>query len=212
MKNLLTILFSPRETMKGILANRDRMVVPLVLLAIASSGIKDVRLSGARQAVKTLPSPTVWLIVTAVFLCVIPLLVAFFYLLAWIAVWVGRLFEGRATTRAVRSALAWGGAPVIWALLYRIPVALLVHGSETTEGKIRAGHFVFNPQQLSSGCGFALAIAMLNFVVLVWYLIVTSNTLAEAFDFSGWRGFATLLLTWLSPVVVLLAAALAKVF
>lgn len=212
MKNLLPILFRPRETMKAILAHRDRMVVPLVLLAILSGGIKDVRLSGARQAVKTLPSPTVWLIVTAVFLCVIPLLVAFFYLLAWIAVWVGRLFEGRATTRAVRSALAWGGAPVIWALLYRIPVAIFVQGAETSEAKIRAGNWAFNPQQLSGGCGLALAIAMLNLVVLIWYLICASNTLAEAFDFSGWRGFATLLLTWLSPLVVLLAAVLAKVF
>jgi len=30
-------------------------------------------------------------------------------------------------------------------------------------------------------------------------------------NFSAWRGFATLLLTWLSPLVVLLAAVLAKV-
>lgn len=212
MKNLLPILFRPRETMKGILARPDRMVVPLVLLTILSSGIKDMRLSDARHAVKTLPSPMAWLIVMGVLFCVIPLLVGLFYLLAWIALWIGRLFEGRGTTPAVRSALAWGFAPIIWALLYRIPVALLVHAPDVTGGKISAGRFVFLPHHFGSGCGIALAVSMLNLGILVWYLIVASNTLAEAFDFSGWRGFATLLLTWISPAVVLLAVILAKVF
>ncbi|MBV9494807.1 MAG: YIP1 family protein [Acidobacteria bacterium] len=185
MRNLIAILFRPAETIQRILAQpQDRMVIPLVLLAVCANALRDVALEKLQQ---TAGNPKVLGIVAAVCVGMMMIAVGAFYVLAWIAVLIGRIFDGQGSVRAMRSALAWGLAPVILSLVYRLPM-------------------VFLPQP--SGF-FAIAFfALLRAALVLWWVAITSVTIAEAEKFSPWSGLATLVLTALAPAVVMGAALL----
>lgn len=205
-RRLAKILIRPRAVMREILDQpRDRMVLPLVLLAILSGYAGDIdRLEMDRVAQGLGQS---WPMVIGIFILVTAILVALFYGFAWLAALIGRtLFEGTGTAREVRSALAWGGAPVIWALLYRIPMMTRAEG-----GKIELDQGLrIDPGHLGDGCLFALLFGFLELVMLVWTFIVASQTLGEAHRFSGWRGLGTLVALLVTPVIVIIAAVLAS--
>ena len=203
-RRLAKILVRPRAVMREILDQpRDRMVLPLVLLVILSGYAGDLDRQEMNRVAQGLEQS--WPVVIGILLLVTAILVALFYGFAWLAAFIGRkLFEGTATTREVRSALAWGGAPAIWALLYRIPVMTRAEGAkiELDQGlRIELGH-------LGDGCLFALLVGFLELVTMVWTFTVASQTLGEAHRFSGWRGLGTLVAVFAVPVIVLIAAAL----
>src|SRR2546422_4658066 len=122
---LTTILVRPRQTIRSIVTeSRSRVVVPLVLLATASAVIRDVRWQAYRHSPELhAMAPSGW-IIACVLVGVFLAALLFFYAFALVAWGVGRVLGGNAERRTVRLALAWSLAPVIWALLYRIPVAL----------------------------------------------------------------------------------------
>jgi hypothetical protein len=121
---------------------------------------------------------------------------------------VGRLFEGTGNARSVRSAVAWGLAPAIWAVLIRFPAALM-GGNANSRARATGGAFVLEPTRFAGGCAMALVLLVIELAIFGWYVVVASSTLAEAHGFSPLRGFATLLLSILSPLVIVLAAVLA---
>lgn len=118
----------------------------------------------------------------------------FFYGLSWIAWFAGRTFEGTGSPREIRSALAWGLLPVIVVSAVQLPLILA----------LPAGTFSVDVRT----CGTAAFLAGLGVVMLAWYLVVGSLALAEAHRVSAFGGIASLLLTWLSPVVLVVAAIL----
>jgi hypothetical protein len=184
MRNLLAILYRPAETMQRILAQpRDRMVIPLVLLATLSDAFRKISIDELHKA----PPMTAKIIGIVVLVCLAVLLVAVgvFYGMAWVVTMVGRLFEGEGTARGIRSALAWGLVPVVLSLLYRIPIAFL---SKTTAVVVVA--------------------IILQAILFLWWIALTSITVAEAHRFSAWTALGTLALSALAPLVVVGAAAL----
>jgi hypothetical protein len=206
LANLATIMIRPRAVMRRILdAGRDRMIIPLVLLATISAIVGDLH-SGERRALQVQG----WqfaLIVVGVLAGVTLLMLALFYLFSWAAFGLGKVLEGTGSPREVRSAMAWGLAPAIWAMLYRIPSAIFWPRSEGAALKI--GDFSLNTGREGMTCLVAAILGLLELTMFVWLVIVTSNTIGEAHRFSSWRGLATLLLVAISPAIIILAAVLA---
>ncbi|HEV7923100.1 MAG TPA: Yip1 family protein [Thermoanaerobaculia bacterium] len=183
MRNLLAILYRPAETMRSILAQpRDRMVLPLVLLAGISDALRSVSTDDLRHAPM---SPHILAIVIGVCLAVLLVAVLLFYGMAWVVTMVGRLFDGQGTSRAMRSALAWGLVPVVLSLLYRIPLA-------------------FAPKPP----GMVAVIVIVQAAIFLWWIGLTSFTVAEAHQFSAWTGLGTIALSSLAPLVVVGAGVL----
>jgi hypothetical protein len=191
MRPLLTILYRPRATMRRILAGDRRGVVPIILLSACSSALNESSKGTMPREIADLHIAVV--VVVALALAAIVTL-AILYVLSWVAYGAGRLLEGKGNLRDVRAALAWGTAPVIWAIFYRVPAALFLE--EPTELRV-TGSWVFY-----------IALAIAEVTVFVWWLITTSNTLAVAHRFSVRRGFATFMLTLLMPFVLAVAALL----
>jgi hypothetical protein len=204
IRNLASILIRPRETMRRILDQpRDRMVFLLAFLGGISGALADRKTGNLPAALEATP----WAVPIMIFvtLAVALLMALVFYGLSWVAMLAGRAFEGQGTIREARSALAWGLAPAVWALLYRVPLALLFPRATTdavrvSDASVRISGFDF------SSMGVGCVVALLDLAVLIWYLIIGSAAMGEAHRFSNGRGFAVLLMTWAAPVIVLIAA------
>jgi len=151
----------------------------------------------------------VGLMVTGIVVCVIAAMVGLFYLYAWVPYFAGRFLGGTGDVRGVRAAVAWGFAPAVWALLYRIPAAISFVSSGAAAVNVRNGGVKFNPGMLANGCGVTLVFMLLELIVFVWTAVVMSNTVAEAHDFSALHGLGTLVISAIVPVVVVIAAVLA---
>lgn len=202
MSDLLLILVRPRETMRRVLETRGRrLVVPLVLLASFSAVLtRSNELFGATatlRAVNAAINVVAWVIL--------------FHLFAWIALVAGRFLGGTGTARDVRAALAWGLVPLVWAIVYRLPVALFAGsarggiGFDIGDGGVRIGEIT------ASGCVVPILLAVVELAVLVWSIVAASNTVAEAHRFSSLRGAATIGIAASAPVVIVIAAVLAAV-
>ena len=191
MRALYTILYRPRATMRRILASDRRGVVPIILIAACSSTLRESWKGTMPQQVAQLHIAVV-VAVAVIAASVVTLVIL--YVLSWVAFAAGRLLEGKGNARDVRAALAWGTAPVIWAILYRVPAALFLE--EPTELRV-------TPSWV-----FLIALAIAEIAVFIWWIVTTSHTLAVAHRFSAPRGFATMLLTLLTPFVLVVAALL----
>ncbi|HEX7709271.1 MAG TPA: YIP1 family protein [Thermoanaerobaculia bacterium] len=209
LRDLASIVIRPRLTMRRIVERGDRTFLPLVMLAAVAGILGDLNLPATWEGAGPF-SPLLLLLVSVCAALLIALIAAgAFYLLSWIAYAVARLFEGKAGIEQVRSAMAWGLAPIVWSLLYRLPMMFSRVGRGEAFSKIEIDQgIVLDPGLLRQGCALALLVLTIELVIAVWYFFVASNTLAEVAGFSAWRGFGTLLVTYASPTLIVLAAAL----
>jgi hypothetical protein len=203
---LATILVRPRQTIRSIVTeSRSGIVVPLVLLATVSALIRDVRWQAYRHSpeLHAVALPSGWIIaciVVGVFLAAL----LFFYAFALLAWGVGRLLGGNAERRAVRLGLAWSLAPVIWALLYRIPVVLFAPAMLAKANRL--GDLITVLRSMSATVVVtAVLVAVLNLAVALWSAVIASAALSEVNGFSIWRGTATLIFSLLAPFIVIAA-------
>ena len=207
--NLAGVSFLPRTTMRRILDEGGGGWLLLVFLALVSGFFGDFNAPEFYEAVRQRPV-AVSLLVVCVFLAVVPVMLGLFWLFSWGATVLGRRLEGTGQVREVRLSLAWGLAPVIWALLYRIPLSFTGLTGNNDALVIDRG-FRFDPDILGKGCGVALVLMFVELGLTAWFLTVASRTLAEAHRYSAWRGFATLLLCFAVPLAAIAAAILTAV-
>ena len=124
-KDLATILYRPRETMRRVLdAGRDRWTAQIVILAFLSTAISD---PDTRQITRVLPDLSMGAVLALIALALIltPVIwLLFLYVIGWIATMVGRWLGGQGPVADVRAALAWSLVPVIWSVIVRIPLAI----------------------------------------------------------------------------------------
>jgi hypothetical protein len=207
-RNLVFILYAPARTMRGILGNPpDRMVVPLVVLFVVANNLRRFSWAGLEAALSERPLVVGGMMFAGLVVGAI-VLVCLFLAFSWLVVVVGRLFGGTGTGREVRSALAWGLTPVIWSLLYRVPLAFFapagarpvnISGPDRQSLDLLArGHF-----------GLALVITVLELVVFAWCLVITTFTVSEAHHMSPGNALGTLVLSSLAPLVIVAAAVFA---
>jgi len=195
----------PRTTMREILdAPRDRTILLLVFLASLSALIGNGNKS-ARGSLEQVRYQW-WIILCAVIVGFL-IMVLLFYFFAWVAYMAGKFLEGTGSHADIRLALAWGLAPIIFALLWRLPARLFGPAPETGV-RLTEGIWHIEQSRMSGGCLIALVFGVLELTLFLWYLVVGSRTIAEAHRFSAWRGFATLLIVAITPIVVTIAAVL----
>jgi hypothetical protein len=207
MPALATILIRPRQTIQSIVAkSRSSLVVlPLVLLATLSSAIRDVRWQAYRQSPQLAAMmPSAGIICAGLAGILIGALLVF-YAFAFLAWGIGRLLGGTADGRAVRLALAWSLAPLIWALLYRIPVTMFQPALGAALNQMH------NPVDILRAAASAMSLyALLSWAVImvvtiavdIWCLVIAGVALSEVNGFSTWSGAATLGFSLLAPVIV----------
>jgi len=208
--DLAAVLVRPRTTMARILESPPRnWPVWLLFVLTAVSGIfGDLDVPALPQLVEQMGGLRAALILAGVLAGMIIVLPVVLWLYAYVPFFAGRFLGGTGEIRTVRAAVAWGLAPAVWALLYRVPAALWLSPSSATSVRMRGGNVSFDPGRLADGCGIALVFALLEFAVFVWCAVVMSNTVAEAHRFSVWRGLGTLVISAIVPFVVVLAAVL----
>jgi hypothetical protein len=129
--------------------------------------------------------------------------VLFFYAFGWGVTFAGRWLEGQATAADVRAAVAWGLAPLIWSIVYRIPATaymsrLMIHGSRDI-GSV--AEFV-----KQGGCSVAVAVLAIQIVLYAWVAYVMSACVGEALHVSSWKGFGAIAITAAVPLVATIAA------
>jgi hypothetical protein len=206
---LLAFAFAPRSTMART-EHSHRATAVLVAAAALSSASRDID----PRALDQIASPSILALVVVVCLIVIAVAIGIFYLFAWIATVTGHWLEGTGSVPRVRTALAWGFAPLILALVYRIPALIFWPDASAVLGGAAKRRLDIGEVELSLPAADAppyqvAILALLQLVFLAWYLIVASQTLAEAQGFSPWRGFANLMLAFVLPVVAVIVIAAA---
>jgi Yip1-like protein len=210
MTALATILAHPRQTIRSIVAQSrsSRVVVLLVLLATLSDLIRSIRWQLYRESPRfaaMMPSP--WIICAGLIGILVGALLLF-YAFAFLVMGIGRLLGGNADGRLVRLALAWSFAPLIWALLYRIPVALFQPATGATldepHSPLAVLHSAVAAMSLYALVSSAV-IVLLTVVVDIWTFAIASVALSEVNGFSTWRGAATLGFALLAPLIVVAA-------
>jgi len=209
MRHLATVLFRPRRTMARILEAPNARAVLLLFVAAAISGIAgDFDAAVVEQIASDAGTRILWIIAGAV-LGVLVALVLLFWFYSWVPLLIGRFLGGTGDIHGVRAAVAWGLAPAIWALLYRVPAAIWTSQAATTSVRMAEGTVAFDPGRFADGCGVMLVFAVLEVIVFAWTVFVMSNTLAEAHRYSPWQALGTLVLSAIIPFAVTLAAVLA---
>ena len=119
----------------------------------------------------------------------------------WLGV-VGRLLGGVATAKKMRIALAWAHVPGAWLLLPTIAVVLIC-GKEL---------FIHN---VTISPATTIAIDAYNALLVVfniWVAILYCKCIAEAHEFSAWRGLGTVLLGAFMPLFTFIAAIVLAAF
>ena len=212
MPLLAAIGVAPRRTMRWMLDHPARRWSFLVVAAaVTSMLLSDFNAQEFGKAVNALGIPNSVVVAVLVVINVSIASVVVFFGLAATATAAGRLLGGMGTFGGVRTAVAWGFAPHVWALLYRVPVLLFwpeVVGAGRTQIRVGSESLVLNSMNLTGG---VVAYAVVEVAVLVWYLVVGSRALAEAQGISSWRGFANLLLAVVLPFVVIAVIAAAAI-
>ncbi|HEX3581650.1 MAG TPA: YIP1 family protein [Thermoanaerobaculia bacterium] len=203
LRDLATVLVQPQQTMRRVLEGGDRWTIQVVILAFVCSSVGD---ANPRVLAETLPGLG-WsaLAVVALSLVVGSLTwVIALWLLGWIAGFVARKIGGTAKMSDVRAAMAWGLVPVIWSLVYRIPLAIFVSRFHANPNINVARTLI----DFASTGALSIVIVFLALQLLfaAWSVWVGSFCLAEAEQFSPLTGLGVIAITFSIPFVIAAAA------
>ncbi len=183
---------------------RDRWAFQVVLLAFFCASANDVDVRHITSSLPDLEPLPVVAIAALVFMVSAATWVMALFLLSWIATFVGRMLRGVGTVADVRAALAWAIVPVIWSIVYRIPVAVYKSQIEVP-AQINVREVLLN-FLAHGGCGMIVVVLALQTLFFLWCLLIGSFTLAEAHRFSADKGFVTLVSAIALPLLVIAAA------
>ena len=194
-----------------------RQSFAVLVAAVLSYSLRDLDTAAFGQAVEALGTSASMLLALMVIFFGLLVATLMFFVVAAAATAGGRMLGGTGTFGAVRTAMSWGLAPQVWAMIYRIPAVLfwpeavrMLHGRGRPALEIGGDTVVFRPIDFGSPFFPHFAVfALLELAVLIWYAVVGSGTLAEAQRFSSWRGLATLSLAVVLPFVALMVVAAA---
>ena len=182
MRELFTILVRPSETIREVLARPSRIAIELVIVALTILSACVVEINGPHA-----PKNAPWYYIACVIALVVVAFYAVFFLLSWVARLYGQLLGGDGTFAALRTAVAFGLAPFA---VVQLPIRVALF---------------FAPHTMP-----VLVIReLVDFAIFIWSVMLLSITVGEAHRFSAWNGFATVVLTALTPLIVAVAAMLA---
>jgi hypothetical protein len=210
--------FRPMQTIRWIVANRGaRGALGLVIALALGRTLISIPRESWSAAIEAWGAWGALGILIALLLFVGALVTAGYFAVAGLTLMSGRWLGGKATWSSVRAALAWGIAPLYWGLLTRIPAAIFwpeAHSALDSDRVVRIADETVRVSGFSQAPPMQLLILIaLEFIIVSWLLLTLSRALAAVQEFSGWEGFANLLIAVLLPitaiVIVAIAAALA---
>jgi hypothetical protein len=212
---LLRVAVAPRRTMREILDSPVRKgSVAVVIAASVSYALRDLKIPEMRKAAESLGIAGSLLVGLGVVVALVITSLIFYYVVSAAATFAGRAILGGSGNYAnVRKAVAWGLAPQVWGVFFRLlaiafwpeAVALL----QGTQPAFRMGDIEFTPIFGAVPFHETLIVGLGELAIFIWYLIVGGQTLAEAHGFSSLRGVANLILAVVLPFVILLILAAA---
>lgn len=203
--DLATVMVRPRATMHRVLEHPHRWSAEITALAYVCKTVGDSDIRVMPSVLPGLSLSSQLALVTLVLLVGACVWVLALYGFGWIATHVGRQFDGHGTFADVRAALGWGLVPAVWAVLVRIPMA--IYSQRFPASGQDAAHLLI--EFISrGGCTFAIVLLTLQIIVFSWMVTVASLCVAEAHGFSGSKGLATLAISVLIPIVIVIAAAI----
>lgn len=212
LRRLAGMLTRPRSTIREVFeSDSDAAALMLVVAAAASRFLSDFRWKTVRALVHSEASRVA--IIPAIAAVAVIASVALFYCFAWLVWLAGRLFEGRGSPARVRAALAWTFAPVIFALVYRLPLALFGPAKVIPRGvpdNWTGLLFILRDAVLLRQWAPELALAVVNLSINLWCFGLAIVAVSEAHRFSTWRSAAAVGFTLLLPLIAAAAFVIAR--
>lgn len=207
LRDLLTILYRPRETMRAILEKRDRWSAQVVMLAFLCASVNDADVRNVEDFLPGLHPLTIAFFGVLLMLLFAACWVLVVYLLSFLVTFAGHLLGGSGARPDVSAAISWGLVPLIWSVIFRIPIA--IYQSKLDIGPRIAGREGLMDFVSRGGCAFVVATFAMQIVAFALWLLITSNTVAEAQRFSTAKGLANVAITIAAPVLIIGAAVFA---
>jgi hypothetical protein len=204
LKDLVTILYRPRETMRRILDRPDRWSLQLVFLAFVCASVNDI---DVRHFTGILPEIHLMPGLAALALAIIIggfAWIGTLFVLSWIATVIGRQMGGEGNARDVRAALAWAMVPIVWSPIYRLPLVLLGIGANINPNA-NARQEVLNFVS-RGGCSMLVLFFGFQLLFAIACVVLASFTIAEAQRFSTQKGFVNAAITIALPLMLIAAA------
>ncbi len=201
LRDLFTILFKPRETMRRILDASHRWTIQIVVLACVCAEVSDFDARFVSEFNSDVKMISVAAVVIAIVIMTAASWVVILFLLSWIATYVGRLLGGTGSARDVRAAMAWGIVPIVWSVIYRFPLALY-QSRFAVQSQERVREILLN-FMAHGGCAMIVVLIALNTIFFLWCLFVAGFGLSEAHHFPTDKGFVSLAITLALPLLVI---------
>ena len=133
------------------------------------------------------------------------------YFMGWLLRVSGRMLGGQAIAMEVRTAQAWSNIPGLWMLLIYVPFVIwqVIQGSPVVFGSeeialLRERGGIYSPEQPT----WLLLLTAMGVIVGLWQVVVSSQAIGEAHQFSSSRGFFSLMLAGLLLTGVVLVVSL----
>ena len=204
LKDLVTILYQPRETMRRILDRPDRWSLQIVYLAFVSASVNQVDARHLTEAFPAIHVPSAVILVGLAIIAGGFLWIGTLFVASWIATPIGRLMGGQGTFRDVRAALAWSMVPIVWSPIYRLPLVLMGIGANinpNANGRQEIVNFVSR-----GGCSLLVLFLGFQLIFAIACIVLAGFTIAEAQRFSTQKGFANALIIIALPLMLIAAA------
>jgi hypothetical protein len=205
-RDLATILYQPRETMRRVLDSPQRWWWQIVAAAAVATHIGDAdvvktTLPGfSRLALiglgigGVIANAIAWILLTWIF--------------GWIAAGAGRMLGGSAPARDVRDALAWGLVPLVWSIFIRVPEAIYRHALLPARKGGSEREMVLNVIA-NGGCSMLVVAMVAGLILTVACIWIATSTLAEVQRFSLAQAFGNLAIAVITPIAIIAAAVIA---
>lgn len=189
---LLTVWTRPRATIRAIIeTDPNYLVLPLAMATGIVQALDRAALVSAGET-----QPLTDIVIMSLVIGAISGVVGL-YIGAALLGWTGRALGGRAKSREVRAALAWGQAPI----LARIPVWVL------QIGLLGRQMFITMTPMLVANPALSLMILvtkLLELVLGIWCFVTVLKCLGEVHEFSAWRALGSMLMLVLVILVPIL--------
>lgn len=202
LRDLVTILYRPRETVRRILDGGKRWTWEVIVLASVCSSYFDPDINRIKAV--TLTTKIAIAVLAVIVNAIVWIAVA--YLFAWGATLVGRRLEGSGSVADVRTAIAWSLVPQVWSIVFRIPASLYM---SRYAGHVSDPHRAVLAFVQQGGCSIVVVLITIQLFLYALIVFDASSTVGEALHFSTLRGFGTIAITAVIPIVVTVAAVIA---
>ena len=194
----VSIWTQPRATIQQIVdSDPERLVLVLAGIGGFGSVLDTVREQGLGDLIPWFPD--------IVLICALigPLVgIVGLYVLSFLLHWTGKWLGGRASTKLIRAAGAWGQVPAIWGILLWVPLIALFG-----QDLFRSDSFGL---ELNPLVGVGFSFGLIGMVLIAWSTVVSLHCLGQVQGFSAWKALGNMALVVavvVIPIVVIIVGA-----